>query len=120
MPPKKYKKPETGNNSRYRKGVNKEGIIVSIAKRNGFNTIQSERSRGPYDVFAEKCGKKYCIQVKTTERVGIKPYISKKETNNLIKSSKKIGAIPAIARIDAGSHVRINNAITNKMENMRK
>jgi len=50
----------------YRKGRIGEKKVVNSLKKKGFRNIRrSKGSRGPYDIYAKKKGKKYYIQVKT-------------------------------------------------------
>jgi Holliday junction resolvase len=61
----------------------------------GWLVRQSRGSRGPYDLYALKGGRKLLVQVKSG-----KSSFSSRERNRLVRTARKKGATAALARVE--------------------
>jgi Holliday junction resolvase len=85
--------------SSYSKGIDAERRVKSKLESKGWLVRQSKGSRGPYDLYAMKGGKKLFVQVKSgsaslsrTERTRLRRVAKKKGGKALLIKCKK-GAI---------------------------
>ncbi|MGB9896056.1 MAG: hypothetical protein ACPLN2_09190 [Thermoproteota archaeon] len=73
--------------SSYSKGIKAERRIKIELEKKGWLVKQSKGSRGPYDLYALKNGKKLLVQVKSGSS-----YLKKKDKAKLRQTARKKGA----------------------------
>jgi Holliday junction resolvase len=80
--------------SNYSKGIKAEKKVKSKLEDKGWLVKQSKGSRGPYDLYAMKSGKKLLVQVKSGTASA-----SKEEVKRLRSSAKKKGAKALVMKV---------------------
>jgi Holliday junction resolvase len=80
--------------SNYSKGIRAERIVKKRLEKKGWLVKQSKGSRGPYDLYALKGGRKFLIQVKSG-----KSSLSRKEKRRLRKAAREKGATAVFMKV---------------------
>jgi Holliday junction resolvase-like predicted endonuclease len=80
--------------SPYSKGLRAERVVRRRLEEKGWLVRQSKGSRGPYDLYALKGGRKLLVQVKSG-----KSSFSSRERTKLVRTARKKGATAALARV---------------------
>lgn len=83
--------------SAYTKGIRAENIVKRKLKEKGYLVRQSKGSRGPYDLYALKGGRKLLIQVKSGNAS-----LSKAERTSLRRVAKKKRAKAFLMKYEKG------------------
>ncbi|RLG46482.1 MAG: hypothetical protein DRN90_06430 [Thermoproteota archaeon] len=81
----------------YRSGRRAERIVAERLSKKGWLIRLSKGSKGPWDIYALKSGRKMLIQVKKGSST-----FSRKECRRLRREARKRGAIAALARYNRG------------------
>jgi Holliday junction resolvase len=84
-----------GRKSSYAKGIRAERIVKKRLEKRGWLVKQSKGSRGPYDLYALKGGKKLLIQVKSGTSS-----LRRREKHTLRKVATKKGAKALYMKVD--------------------
>jgi len=93
-----FKKRRAGNT--YRKGVRVERIVAGKLRSKGYLVRRSPGSRGPYDLYAMKSGRKLLVQVKSGAAK-----VSRKEIKRLRAVAREKRARGLIMRLRRGKMV---------------
>jgi len=80
--------------SPYSKGLRAERVVRRRLEEKRWLVRQSKGSRGPYDLYALKGGRKLLVQVKSG-----KSSFSSRERTKLVRTARKKGATAALARV---------------------
>jgi len=88
------KRVKRGDLSNYAKGIRAERLIKNRLEKKGWLVRQSKGSRGSYDLYALKGGKKLLIQVKSGTATA-----SRKEIRRLRRAAKSKGAKALIMKV---------------------
>jgi Holliday junction resolvase len=80
--------------SPYSKGLRAERVVRRRLEEKGWLVRQSKGSRGPYDLYALKGGRKLLVQVKSG-----KSSFSSRERTELVRTARKKGATMVLARV---------------------
>jgi len=83
--------------SAYAKGIRAEKIVKRRLEKKGYLVRQSKGSRGPYDLYALKGGRKLLIQVKSGTAS-----LSRAERARLRREAKKKGAKALLMKYEKG------------------
>jgi Holliday junction resolvase len=84
-----------GRKSSYAKGIRAERIVKKSLEKKGWLVKQSKGSKGPYDLYALKGGRKLLIQVKSGTSS-----LRRREKHRLRKVAKKKGAKALYMKVD--------------------
>lgn len=91
------KRPRRKRNSSYAKGIRAEKKVKTKLEKKGWLVRQSKGSRGPYDLYALKGGKKLLIQVKSGSASA-----SRKEVRRLRAAAKSKSAKGLVMKVKKG------------------
>jgi Holliday junction resolvase len=80
--------------SNYSKRISAERIVKKRLEKKGWLVKQSKGSRGPYDLYALKGGRKFLIQVKSE-----KSSFSRKEKRRLRQAARENGATAVFMKV---------------------
>ncbi len=87
----------TRGSSAYRKGVRAENKVKASLQRKGWVVRKSKGSRGPYDLYALRRGRKLLVQVKSGTASP-----TREELRQLRATAKRKGAHAMVTRVRNG------------------